>query len=82
MAGQCPSELERQNELRIRRFAIVDDLIRSGGAAPCGTGLSAPLKPRLCRVFTLRASIPAAVLAEALGEFVAVGARCDSGAGE
>jgi hypothetical protein len=40
------------------------------------------LKPRQRRVFTLRASIPAAALAEALGEFVAVRVRCNGGAGE
>ncbi len=33
------------------------------GRLPRGTGLSASLKPRLCRVFTLRASIPDAALA-------------------
>jgi len=55
---------------------------RRNWAAPCGTGLSASLKPRLRRIFTLRASIPAVALTEALAEFVAARARCDGGAGE
>lgn len=36
-------------------------------ASPFGTGLSASLKPRLCRVFPLRASIPDAPLAASFG---------------
>jgi hypothetical protein len=36
---------------------------RQDGRLPAGSGCRLPLKPRPCRVFTLRASIPDAALA-------------------